>query len=153
MRHSSGYIVTYVAPLAFVLLVTMAKEAFDDYQRWLRDGEANSTRYLILDSGASPSSTSTDGDSSNSSLGSTRAVPSSAIKVGNLVLLEKDQRVPADLLLLRTSDETGGCFVRTDQLDGETDWKLRLAVPAFQTLTDGGLLAVEGEVYGEWPPS
>lgn len=124
----------------------MAKEAFDDYQRWQRDREANSTRYLILDNGAPSSSTHIDDESS--SLGSTRAVPSSALKVGDLVFLEKDQRVPADLVLLRTSDESGGCFVRTDQLDGETDWKLRLAIPAFQQLTNGDLLTVEGEVYG-----
>ena len=37
-------------------------------------------------------------------------------------------------LLLSTSHAKGSCFVRTDQLDGETDWKLRVAVPACQTL-------------------
>ena len=54
-----------------------------------------------------------------------RTVPASALRVGDLVVLNKDQRVPADLLLLRTSDRSGSCFIRTDQLDGETDWKLR----------------------------
>ena len=29
---------------------------------------------------------------------------------------------------------TGACFIRTDQLDGETDWKLRLAVGTCQRL-------------------
>lgn len=29
------------------------------------------------------------------------------------------------MLLLQSSAETGASFVRTDQLDGETDWKLR----------------------------
>ena len=29
----------------------------------------------------------------------------------------------------------GSCFIRTDQLDGETDWKLRLAVLTTQGLT------------------
>ena len=38
------------------------------------------------------------------------------------------------MVLLRTSEKTGSCFIRTDQLDGETDWKLRLAVSAFQHL-------------------
>lgn len=49
-------------------------------------------------------------------------------------MVEKDQRVPADLVLIRTTEKTGACFVRTDQLDGETDWKLRLAVPDTQKL-------------------
>lgn len=29
---------------------------------------------------------------------------------------------------------TGSCFLRTDQLDGETDWKLRLPVACTQRL-------------------
>lgn len=29
---------------------------------------------------------------------------------------------------------SGSCFIRTDQLDGETDWKLRLAVASCQQL-------------------
>ena len=35
-------------------------------------------------------------------------------------------------VLLRTTETTGACFIRTDQLDGETDWKLRLAVASSQ---------------------
>ncbi len=46
----------------------------------------------------------------------------------------QDQRVPADMILLRTTEKQGSCFIRTDQLDGETDWKLRLAIPALQQL-------------------
>jgi hypothetical protein len=56
--------VTYIAPLAFVLLVTMGKEAYDDYKRNLRDREANSARYL---SPASGTSSSDDEELSNSS--------------------------------------------------------------------------------------
>ncbi|OJA20783.1 hypothetical protein AZE42_07018 [Rhizopogon vesiculosus] len=134
-----GFIVTYVAPLAFVLCVTMGKEAYDDYKRNLRDREANSQKYLIL----VPSSDSGP---------HTRSVPSSSLKVGDLVLLEKNQRVPADMVLLRTSDASGTCFIRTDQLDGETDWKLRVAVPATQKLHDDGeLLDLDAEVYADAP--
>lgn len=45
-----------------------------------------------------------------------------------MILVEKDQRIPADMVLIRTSDKSGSCFIRTDQLDGETDWKLRLPI-------------------------
>lgn len=142
---------TYIAPLAFVLLVTMGKEAYDDYKRHLRDREANSARYLVL---ASPSSSRSDDDELSHSLlegnlPPTRSVPSSSIRVGDLVLLDKNQRVPADLILLRTSDSSGTCFIRTDQLDGETDWKLRVAVPATQKLpSDQELLNLDAEIYG-----
>lgn len=49
-----------------------------------------------------------------------------------MIIIEKDRRVPADVVLLRTTEKSGACFIRTDQLDGETDWKLRIAVPFTQ---------------------
>ncbi|KAI0261943.1 hypothetical protein BC834DRAFT_829493 [Gloeopeniophorella convolvens] len=152
-----GFMSTYIAPLAFVLLVTMGKEAYDDYKRNLRDREANSALYLILSppSATSPAQTAEDDLSQSlleADLPPTRSVPSSSIRVGDLVLLEKNQRVPADLVLLRTSDTSGTCFIRTDQLDGETDWKLRVAVPATQKLpTDKELLTLDADVYADAP--
>lgn len=66
--------------------------------------------------------------------------------------MEKDERVPADLVLLRTTEKNGTVFVRTDQLDGETDWKLRLAVPATQRLaSDSELFNIRGSIYVEKP--
>jgi magnesium-transporting ATPase (P-type) len=68
------------------------------------------------------------------------------------VIVEKDQRVPADLVLLRTTERSGACFVRTDQLDGETDWKLRLAVPAPQKLeSDLQLFDIRASLFVEKP--
>jgi phospholipid-translocating ATPase len=99
--------------------------------------------------------------------------PSRALKVGDVVKLGKDQRVPADMVLLKSyssdtalldtkkepadssptligndSEDTEGesaaatgtsgeAFIRTDQLDGETDWKLRLTSPLTQHLDLG----------------
>jgi phospholipid-translocating ATPase len=36
-----GFLFTYVAPLAFVLVITLMKEAWDDLQRYRRDKELN----------------------------------------------------------------------------------------------------------------
>ena len=139
----TGFIATYVAPLAFVLFVTMGKEAYDDYKRYLRDKEANPTKYLILEPSGVDTASTLDGGPH------TRSVPSSSIRVGDLILLEKNQRVPADLALLGTSDSSGTCFIRTDQLDGETDWKLRAAVPTCQKLhSDRDLMSLDAEIYG-----
>ena len=154
LSRTLGFLVTYIAPLAFVLLVTMGKEAYDDYKRNLRDREANSARYLILASHTSSDDEHLSNFRLEDNLPPTRAVPSSSIRVGDLVLLEKNQRVPADLVLLRTSDSSGTCFIRTDQLDGETDWKLRVAVPATQKLpSDQELLNLDAEIYGAPPLS
>jgi phospholipid-translocating ATPase len=143
-----GYIVTYVAPLVFVLSVTMGKEAYDDYKRYLRDREANSQRYLMLDRPFNQGSLFSSEEEYLNSHANTRSVPSSSLRVGDLVRLEKNQRVPADMVLLHTSDSSGTCFIRTDQLDGETDWKLRVAVPECQKLSEEDIVRLDAEIYG-----
>uniref|UniRef100_A0A673BG20 Phospholipid-transporting ATPase n=1 Tax=Sphaeramia orbicularis TaxID=375764 RepID=A0A673BG20_9TELE len=65
---------------------------------------------------------------------------------------KENQRVPADMIFLRTSERNGSCFLRTDQLDGETDWKLRLPVACTQRLpTAADLLQIRSYVYAEEP--
>lgn len=131
-----GFLYTYWGPLGFVLTVTICREAVDDLRRHQRDREVNSQRYRRL-------------------LGpecATELVPSSKLKVGDIIIVEKDERVPADLVLLRTSDKSGGVFIRTDQLDGETDWKLRVSVPATQKLAnDRDLFTIDAYIYIEKP--
>jgi phospholipid-translocating ATPase len=123
MTHvRAGFLFTYIAPLAFVLSITMLKEAVDDLARYRRDAEANSAVYTRL-TPAGP-----------------ERVAARDIQVGHVLLLHSNQRVPADLVLLRAHDPSGAIFIRTDQLDGETDWKLRLPVPTTQALPDDASL-------------
>ncbi|KAG2383553.1 hypothetical protein C9374_004224 [Naegleria lovaniensis] len=130
-----GFLFTYVAPLAFVLCVTLLKEAYDDIKRWRRDIESNSQKFLRL--------------SKNSTF---ETVPSSKIKVGDIIQIETDQRIPADCILLRTTEKSGASFIRTDQLDGETDQKLRHAIPTTQKLTsDFDLKRITACVFAEKP--
>ena len=44
-----GFLVSFVAPLVFVLAITMFKEAYDDYKRMIRDREINDLVYERLD--------------------------------------------------------------------------------------------------------
>jgi len=60
--------------------------------------------------------------------GTFKKITSANIKVGDIIKICKDERVPADAVLLYTTEKSGGVFIRTDQLDGETDWKLRKAI-------------------------
>ncbi|XP_034948082.1 probable phospholipid-transporting ATPase IIB isoform X1 [Chelonus insularis] len=131
-----GYLYTYWGPLCFVLTVTICREAVDDFRRYKRDKEVNGQKYYRLVRGSD----------------TPELVPSSKLKVGDMIIVEKGQRVPADLVLLRTTEKSGSCFVRTDQLDGETDWKLRLAVPATQKLeSDDQLFKIKASLYVEKP--
>lgn len=60
--------------------------------------------------------------------------------------------MPADIVLLKTSEKSGTCFIRTDQLDGETDWKLRVAVSTTQNSEKiSDLLDIGAQIYAEKP--
>lgn len=118
-----GYLLSYVVPLAFVLVVTMAKEAGDDIARRRRDMEQNNEQFEVLNR---PSPVTQD----------VHMVAAKNLKVGDLVRLHKDRRIPADMVLLQASDASGETFIKTDQLDGETDWKLRVACSVTQSITD-----------------
>jgi len=61
------------------------------------------------------------------------------LRVGDLVKVK--DRVPADCVVLHTFKESPELFIKTDQLDGETDWKQKRAVNAvFETVkTQEGL--------------
>ena len=43
-----GYLFTYIAPLAFVLMITLVKEAVDDIQRFRKDKALNNKKYEFL---------------------------------------------------------------------------------------------------------
>ncbi|KAF2478893.1 putative aminophospholipid-translocating P4-type ATPase [Neohortaea acidophila] len=203
-----GYLSTYIAPLAFVISVTLGKEAYDDMYRRKRDNEANSEAYKVLRfdepgrvggqlSGESRRSKTAhltekrkakrkrteqgggeqaelDEELASSSV-MTMVKAAKDLKVGDVLVLSKGSRIPADVAILKsvsadaavkeqedgtaslddtlivegdsgvdldnettTEDASGGgeAFIRTDQLDGETDWKLRLAVPLAQALPE-----------------
>lgn len=56
------------------------------------------------------------------------------------------------MVFLRTSEKAGSCFIRTDQLDGETDWKLKVAVSCTQRLPAlGDLFSISAYVYAQKP--
>lgn len=44
-----GFLISYLAPLLFVLTITMIKEAFEDYNRGQRDKILNEKKYKRLD--------------------------------------------------------------------------------------------------------
>jgi phospholipid-translocating ATPase len=55
------------------------------------------------------------------------------LRVGDIVLVQSGERVPADMVLMFTTDKSGTVFIKTDQLDGETDWKVRRPVQVTQS--------------------
>lgn len=54
------------------------------------------------------------------------------MRVGDIIQVNSNERVPADMVCLFTTDKSNTAFIRTDQLDGETDWKVRRPVLSIQ---------------------
>ena len=47
----------------------------------------------------------------------------SEIKIGNLIKIKKEEIIPADLLVLCTSNKDGAFYLQTANLDGESNLK------------------------------
>jgi len=116
-----GYWWTTAMPLAFVVSISMVREAFDDLQRKRRDYLINYEKHRRLDL----------------ETGTIETIPSCRIQTGDLVILNEGSRVPCDMVLLYCDNEAGSTYIKTDQLDGETDWKLRRPIPSAQKLNAG----------------
>lgn len=56
------------------------------------------------------------------------------VQVGDFVRLYNDDELPADIIVLSTSDPDGACYVETKNLDGETNLKVRTALRCGRTL-------------------
>ena len=50
------------------------------------------------------------------------------LQVGQILRIGNHEEVPADIVLLATSEEEGRCFIETCNLDGETNLKRRAAL-------------------------
>ncbi|KAF9425248.1 hypothetical protein BGZ94_007698 [Podila epigama] len=50
------------------------------------------------------------------------------LRVGDFIMLKNNQAVPADAIILSTSETEGSCFIETKDLDGETNLKTRMSL-------------------------
>lgn len=51
-----------------------------------------------------------------------------SVQVGDFVRIYNEDQIPADMVILSTSDPDGACYVETKNLDGETNLKVRQAL-------------------------
>ena len=137
-----GFLISYLSPLVIVITVTMIKELYDDINRRFQDKKTNNELYTKYEKDILNEDKKIE-------------IPSSDIKIGDFIMLNENQRIPADMILLKTfnnDEDDNHAFIRTDQLDGETDWKLRKAISFTQKLTISEIININGFIQYE-PPS
>jgi P-type E1-E2 ATPase len=52
---------------------------------------------------------------------------SGSLGLGDLILVKENEQFPADIVIIKSSDEANLAFVETKNLDGETNLKSKIA--------------------------
>ncbi|KAL0113755.1 hypothetical protein PUN28_012700 [Cardiocondyla obscurior] len=127
--------ITTAIPLIGVLTLTAVKDAYDDFQRHSNDSQVNNRKSRTL---------------RGTNL---REEKWSQVQVGDVIRMENDQFVAADVLLLSTSEPNGLCYIETAELDGETNLKCRQCLPETAEMMDNHELIgqFDGEIVCETP--
>ncbi|XP_046439096.1 probable phospholipid-transporting ATPase IM isoform X3 [Daphnia pulex] len=127
--------VTTAVPLIGVLLLTAIKDAYDDFQRHRSDSQVNNRKSHVLRNGKSVEERW------------------HKVQVGDIIRMENDQFIAADLLLLTTSEPNGLCYIETAELDGETNLKCRqcLMETAEMGQNEARIGSFNGEIICEPP--
>ncbi|KAJ7928501.1 aminophospholipid-transporting P-type ATPase [Mycena leptocephala] len=126
---------TTIVPLGVVLLASAWKEFQEDLKRHQSDAELNARLTKVL----TPESTFVDRKWKD-------------IRVGDVVRLESDDFIPADMILVSSSEPEGLCYIETSNLDGETNLKIKQASTHTSSLTAPPLVnTLRGSLRCEQP--
>ena len=137
---------TTLGPLAVVMSVSLAQEGYTDIRRHVSDKVTNNHPCVVLrradeiDSndrknkkkGRKRDPNVNKGKDLEAKVDGTTRVPIAfesvnrmKIFTGDIVYVRNREMIPADLILLATSNDGGSAYIETSSIDGETNLKLR----------------------------
>jgi len=93
-----------------MIFLSMCKDFYEDWKRHVSDDEENNLSVQVIEKG-------------NITIKRWKE-----LNPGEIVILKEDEKIPADLLLLWSTDEKQKAFVETKSLDGETNLKQKLSI-------------------------
>lgn len=127
---------TTIVPLAIVLVVSAVKEAVEDSRRKSQDRQLNVSKARVL---------------RGSDFHDVRWLD---VAVGDIVRVASEEPFPADLVLLASSEPEGLCYIETANLDGETNLKIKQAIPETASfVVSAELASIGGVIKSEQPNS
>lgn len=127
---------TTIGPLIVVLLISAGKELVEDYRRKQADRSLNMSKARVL---------------RGSNFDEAKWIN---VSVGDIVRVESEESFPADLVLLASSEPEGLCYIETANLDGETNLKIKQALPETAALVSSSDLGrLGGKIKSEQPNS
>ncbi|XP_067374937.1 probable phospholipid-transporting ATPase IA isoform X4 [Channa argus] len=125
---------TTLVPLLFILVVAAVKEIIEDLKRHKADNVVNKKECQVLRNGA------------------WEIVHWEKVEVGDIVKVNGSDFVPADAVLLSSSEPQGMCYIETSNLDGETNLKIRQGLQVTADIRDiDSLTRLSGRMECESP--
>ncbi|KAK9457038.1 hypothetical protein V1511DRAFT_496032 [Dipodascopsis uninucleata] len=127
---------TTIITLAIVLSVSAVKESIEDFKRRVADRDLNNAPIQVLRGGIFQTIKWVD------------------VAVGDIVRVESEEAIPADMVLLASSEPEGLCYIETANLDGETNLKIKQALGETASLVSPtDLSMLQGKIQSEQPNS
>lgn len=138
---NTGGIPTVLMPLLFVVFVDAVFQIIEDMKRHQADTVANASPATKIDPVTHEKS----------------QIKWFELQVGDFIVIKSRETIPSDCVILATAEKTtpaqGICYVETKSLDGETNLKIRTALPntmhAIKTSTD--VANISGSLVMEHP--
>uniref|UniRef100_A0A8C3TWS8 Phospholipid-transporting ATPase n=1 Tax=Catharus ustulatus TaxID=91951 RepID=A0A8C3TWS8_CATUS len=115
---------TTLVPLLFILAVAAVKEIIEDIKRHKADNAVNKKQTQVF----------------------------FQVDVGDIVIIKGKEYIPADTVLLSSSEPQAMCYIETSNLDGETNLKIRQGLPLTSDIKDTeSLMQLSGRIECESP--
>ncbi|XP_073750859.1 phospholipid-transporting ATPase IB-like isoform X2 [Callorhinus ursinus] len=125
---------TTFLPLMMILMVSGIKEIVEDYKRHMADKLVNTKTTIVLRENA------------------WKMIMWKEVIVGDIVKASNGQFLPADMVLISSSEPQVTCYVATSNLDGETNLKIRQALlETAEMQTEKQLSSLSGKIECEGP--
>lgn len=122
-----------IATFCFVLSATMLKEGIEDYYRYIQDRQSNnrSVSKLIKRQWVE--------------------VPCWTLRPGDVVRIKKEEEFSADVLIIKSTNDTGYCYIDTKNLDGETNLKEKCSLEDFKKIEEDDIEKLNFHIEVEMP--